>query len=143
MLHWRGPWLSPGAPKPCKVYLSLQMVRGASNWHLRWLSPAFAQSVGQYCPLGSISCTQKEAFSICYHFCQMGSKGKSPGYLRCSDSSARPRVTTEGAQGAEFTDMIPLAGNDKLLQAKNLSNGWKNTSWAQEEELPHSCPETQ
>lgn len=45
----------------------------------------------------------------------MGSKGKSPGYLYCNDSCARPRAATDGAQ---FRDVIPLAGNDKLLQAK-------------------------
>lgn len=99
----------------CEVYLNHQMVRGASNWHLRWLSPEFIQLVGQYCPLESIACIQKEAFSICYHFCQMGSKGKSPGYLCCNDSSARPRATTDGAQ---FMDMTPLAGNNKLLQGQ-------------------------
>lgn len=40
----------------------------------------------------------------------MNSKGKSPGYLCCNDSSARPRATTQ--------DTIPLAGNGKPLQAK-------------------------
>lgn len=78
------------APRPCKVYLSHQMVRGASNWPLRWPSPESVQSVGQHCPLGSMSCAQKEAFSIRYRFCQMGSKGKSPGDLCGHDSSARP-----------------------------------------------------
>lgn len=110
------------APRPCKVYLSHQMVRGASKWHLRWLSPEFVQSVGQHFPLGSTSCTEKEAFSICYHFCPMGSKAKSPGDLCCRDSSARPRAATKGAQ---FTDSIPLAGNGNPFRVKTSPTAGK------------------
>lgn len=89
------------------------------------LKPASEMAEPRVCPFGRSTLSFRvhilqQRGSIFYLLSwQIGSKGESPEYLCSDDSSVRTRASTKGTQ---FTAVIPLAGNDKLLQAKNLSN---------------------